>query len=491
MQAKPVLVVGAGPTGLLLALWLRRLGAPVRIIDKDAGPGETSRAMVVQARTLEFYRQLGFADEVVGQGLKVERLALRRAGRLRGAVPFGDFGAGISHFPFALSFPQDEHEQQLLRQLDAAGLAVDRRTELTGFTETAAGVEATLKGPGGDEVFAASYIAGCDGARSTVRGVCGIDLPGGTYARRFYVADAAVEGDAASDSLNVCTSGPDFCLVIPLRRPGMARLIGIVPSDTGEATKFDDVADAVRRNTNLAVKKVNWFSTYHVHHRVAARFRQGRAFLLGDAAHLHSPVGGQGMNTGLGDATNLAWKLAAVLDGRAAPAVLDSYEPERIGFARRLVRTTDRMFQLVTNRGLLGRAWRTAMPYVIPALFRAPGAPRRGYRLISQTDIRYRRGPISQGRAGRVCGGDRLPWLQDVDNYASLTALDWQVHAFGDGPEPQLSVPFHRFAWSDAARRKGFAPGALYLVRPDGYVACAGEAASVRAYLERWGFKPR
>lgn len=500
MEAKPILVVGAGPTGLLLALWLARLGAPFRIIDKDQGPGETSRAMVVQARTLEFYRQLGFADEVVQKGLQVDRVSVREAGKLEGAVSFGDFGRGLSPFPFALSFPQDEHEKLLLAHLEAAGAPVERDTELTAFEQNEDGVSATLRTQAGTETVAASFIAGCDGARSTVRQVSNIELPGGTYAHRFFVADAVVEGEAARESINLCLTGLDFCIVLPLRRPGTARLIGVVPDGLDqEHARFEDVAPSVKRNTGLDIRQVNWFTTYNVHHRVADSFRDRRAFLLGDAAHLHSPVGGQGMNTGLGDATNLAWKLAAVLAGRAARALLDSYEPERIAFARRLVSTTDRMFQLITDRGLLGKGWRTVvLAHALPLAFKLPVVPNLAFKVISQTEITYRDTPLSDGKAGDIHAGDRLPWVADGDNFAPLRALDWQLHVYGTA-SPALrqtanarNLPLHVFAWSEAAKAKGLARDALYLVRPDGHVGHAdggADPAKLLAYLDRWGIR--
>ena len=500
MTPKPVLVVGAGPTGLFLALWLARLGAPVRVIDKDEGPGETSRAMGVHARTLEFYRQLGFADEVVGKGLKVETISVRKAGVLEGSLTFGDFGKGLSPYPFMLSFPQDEHEKVLLAHLEATGVHVERRTEMTDYEQDGDSATATLCGPSGTETMQASYIAGCDGARSTVRKEADIGLPGGTYHQRFFVADAEVEGEAAQDSMSICLTGQDFCMVIPLRRPGSARLIGIVPDEVdGDHVRFDDVAAAVKRNTALVVKHVAWFSTYHVHHRVSDTFRDRRAFLLGDAAHLHSPVGGQGMNTGLGDAANLGWKLAAVLAGRASPELLDSYEPERIAFARKLVSSTDRMFTLVTNRGLVGKGWRTlVLARLAPLAFKVAAVPRMAFRTASQIEIQYHDSPLSQGKAGGVQAGDRLPWVQapdGSDNFAPLRTLDWQVHVYGTS-EPALreaaaahGLALHTFPWSDAADAKGLAPDALYLVRPDGYVGLAdagADPAVLAAYAARW-----
>jgi 2-polyprenyl-6-methoxyphenol hydroxylase-like FAD-dependent oxidoreductase len=192
-----VLIVGAGPTGLVLALWLTRLHIRVRVIDKTTEPGTTSRAVAVQARILEQYDQLGLAGAVVADGLPMTAVNLWVAGRKAARAPFGDLGAGLSPFPYALIYPQDEHERFLIGHLHAAGVDVERRTELVGFDDTGSGVRATVRGPDGSEqTCEAAYIAGCDGARSRVRGVIGVGFPGGTYAHVFYVADVEATGPA-------------------------------------------------------------------------------------------------------------------------------------------------------------------------------------------------------------------------------------------------------------------------------------------------------
>jgi hypothetical protein len=261
---------------------------------------------------------------------------------------------------------------------------------------------------------------------------------------------------------------------------------------------WDDVSTDVMKRLGVAVDRVNWFSTYHVHHRVAQRFRRGRAFVLGDAAHIHSPVGAQGMNTGIADAVNLAWKLAAVLRGADA-GLLDTYEPERIAFARRLVATTDRAFTAVVSPGRLARFVRTEIvPRVMPLLF-ARGAVRRFmFRTISQTTINYRHSILSQGSAGSIRGGDRLPWVPgegQVDNFSPLESLDWQVHIYGQPDTAvahvcrQRGISLHAFPWTPGAERAGLARNALYLVRPDGYVGLAQanpEPGELEGYLNTW-----
>jgi 2-polyprenyl-6-methoxyphenol hydroxylase-like FAD-dependent oxidoreductase len=369
-----VLIIGAGPTGLVLGLWLTRLGVRVRIVDTTAEPGTTSRAIVVQARTLEWYRQLGLDDAVVDRGRKMTAINLWVARKQAAHVVFGNMGADISPFPYALIYPQDEHERFLIARLAEAGVQVERQTELTAFQETSGRVIARLTGASGvSNTCEAAYIAGCDGAHSTVREALAIGFPGGTYNHMFYVADVEARGAVMDGELHAAIDASDFLIVFPLMDDGRARLIGTVRADAEHEHNplpWSDVSTRVIEWMRIDVERAHWFSTYHVHHRVADRFRQGRAFLLGDAAHIHSPVGGQGMNTGIGDAVNLAWKLAAIVQGRADPSLLDSYEPERIAFARRLVATTDQAFKGVTSDGAIARRVRqNLVPAIVPALF--------------------------------------------------------------------------------------------------------------------------
>jgi len=499
-----VLIVGAGPTGLVLALWLTRLGVRVRIVDKTAEPGTTSRAIAVQARTLELYSQIGLADAVVERGRRAVAANLWVAGKEVARAVFGDMGAGVSPFPYALIFPQDEHECLLIDRLAEAGVQVERQKELLGFEEANGRVLARLQGPDGtQEACEAAYIAGCDGAHSTVRERLKIGFPGGVYSHLFYVADVEARGAAMNGELHVGLDKTDFLAVFPLKAEGRARLVGTVRQEAeqqNENLSWNDVSQRVIEWMRIDVERVNWFSTYRVHHRVADRFRQGRAFLLGDAAHIHSPVGGQGMNTGIGDAVNLAWKLAAVLNKHADASLLESYEPERIAFARRLVATTDRAFTGVTSSGAIARLMRLhIVPLLIPLFFALKAVRRYMFRTVSQTVVNYRGSILSQGRAGTVHGGDRLPWVKtgsngvDTDNFAPLKSLDWQAHVYGEAtPEMQAAcdgrkLPLHVFPWRSGMSRTGLRRNAVYLVRPDGYVALvdpAGSATAVTSYLD-------
>ena len=507
MNQNQVLIVGAGPTGLVLALFLAKAGVTPRIIDKNSGPGQASRAMAVQARTLEFYRQLGFAEEVVSRGIPIESIDLRAHGKVISEIKIADFGGGLSPYPFVLSFPQDDHERLLVVQLQAAGVEVEWDTELLELHETPDDVRATLRHKNGtEEDCAAGYLCGCDGARSTVRRDLQLGFAGGTYDKTYFVADVEATGEAATGhSFSLCLGERDFLIVLPVRSTGMNRLIGIVPEELKdqEEVTFEDIRTSAEGAANIRVQAVNWFSTYKVHHRVADHFRRGRVFVAGDAGHIHSPVGGQGMNTGIGDAVNLSWKLAAVVRGRADASLLDTYEPERIAFARALVATTDKLFQLMTGPGAGRRLFREAlMPHLAPFALGFPGVRTAAFRLVSQTRINYHQSALSSGAAGGVQGGDRLPWVTlrgGGDNFAPLQSLDWQAHVYGE-PSQTLGeaargagLALYSFERTERMEEAGLGRDALYLVRPDGYVALADpaqDADRLRAYLAKFKISP-
>ena len=493
-----VLIIGAGPTGLALALWLTRLGVRVRIVDKTAEPGTTSRALAVQARTLELYRLMDLTEEILRRGHRTPAVNLWVKGQRAARVPFETVGEGLTPYPFLLIFPQDEHERLLVDRLEGLGVSVERRTELVGFDDHPHGVRARLRREGeAPEDVVVDYLAGCDGARSRVRELMRTGFPGGTYRQLFYVADVEATGPAINGELHIDLDEADFLGVFPLSGEGRARLVGTVRDERAEhpeTLKFEDVAGRAIEHLKVAVGRVNWFSAYHVHHRVTERFRRGRTFLLGDAAHIHSPAGGQGMNTGIGDAINLAWKLAQAIDGRGSEELLDSYELERIGFARRLVATTDRVFTFATAEGPVADVLRTRVaPLVIPRVVAIDAAREFLFRTVSQITLNYRRGPLSAGTAGQVHGGDRLPWVRSdgADNFEALTALSWQVHVYGAVSEALCdwcatwALPLTVFPWRDEHEAAGLGRDAAYLLRPDTYVALADPSGSPGA-LERY-----
>ena len=455
--------------------------------------------MVVHARTLEYYRQFGFADQIIEKGVKSGAAHVRVNGRQIINVDFAEMGGHISPYPFALAFPQDDHEHFLVEQLKAAGGQIEWNTKLTALEQKSGVVLCRLlhtdKQSEDTEV---TYVCGCDGAHSQVRTSLGLGFSGGTYEQLFFVADVKIASGFQED-LTINLAKRVLTLLFPVRSSGMQRLVGLVPPELSdrEDLQFEDIRGQIESQLGIKVIEINWFSRYRVHHRVADHFRQGNLFLLGDAGHIHSPAGGQGMNTGIGDAMNLGWKLAYVLQKRVAPALLDSYEPERIAFARGLVASTDRAFTAMTGEDLRGELTRQI---VAPLVFflGTRVIPHALFRRISQVEIRYTDSPMSEGKAGRVAGGYRLPWTgPEMDNFAPLRSLDWQIHVYGNpasnlaSAREALGFPIHVFPWRSSARRAGFKPGAAYLIRPDGYVALAADqehsSEKIKAFIQRRG----
>jgi 2-polyprenyl-6-methoxyphenol hydroxylase-like FAD-dependent oxidoreductase len=480
-----VLVVGAGPTGLMLANWLVKLGVRVVVVDGKEGPTRQSRALVLQARSIEVYDQLGIADQVLAAAHRAEALAPGFGSRVFGRIPLGPLGGGVTPYPWIQVLEQSRNEEILYGNLRVLGGEVRWGQQVSSLTATPQGVEAVV----GDTTITARFCVGADGANSVVRRSREIDFAGVTNPHTFYVIDATAVGGLVDGAINVRPGGDEFLLGFPMSGRGAWRLIGLARDDDGDGEMSESDARArIRRSFAVTYADSRWFATYKVHHRVAATFRDGPFFLAGDAAHVHSPVGGQGMNTGLQDAHNLAFKLADVLHGRAGDAWLDRYEVERRPVAKTLVATTDRLFGFITSQRATRRALRRLIvpllaPVGVRLLPRSAGGSRLfGY--VSQIRIRYRMTP--DGRRDPVVGR-RLAWAGG--NFEVLRSLQWQIHGYGGiqaADVPDLGLPVHLF---EPAPQTLLAPGQLYLVRPDGFVA-ATAAPSEAAVVFRQAMPP-
>jgi 2-polyprenyl-6-methoxyphenol hydroxylase-like FAD-dependent oxidoreductase len=509
-----VLVVGAGPTGLMLANQLARRGVRARIIDRHSSPSLQTRALGVQARTLEIYSHLGIAGRALGLGKRATGANMWAEGRRTARVPLGDIGRDMSPYPFLLILGQDDNERLLGETLQKCGTAVEWNTELVGVEQEEDRVIAQLKQPDGTiRPVAAAWVAGCDGGRSAVRELSGITFQGAPYEHVFFVADTKMTGPMVPEELNIYFWRDGFHLFFPMRGFDHWRIVGIVPPELRgrDDLTLDEMIPSIRQEagSGLVFQSCSWFSTYRIHHRRAVRFRDRRCFLLGDAAHIHSPVGAQGMNTGLQDAYNLGWKLALVVSGGAGAALLDSYEAERIPVAQRLLSTTDRMFSLVVSDTRLAGLFRTRVLAKAMALaMRLERIQKLAFRTISQTGIAYPDSPLSETLPGLSKGapraGDRFPWLRlklspdgaVEDLYARLDDTRFTLIVVGQ-PAPPVGVPglgdllrvlvVPRDPANDRELARGQIPQpAFYLLRPDGHVGLAGtglEAAAVTRYL--------
>jgi 2-polyprenyl-6-methoxyphenol hydroxylase-like FAD-dependent oxidoreductase len=405
----------------------------------------------------------------------------------------GEIGGKLSRFPFVFTLAQDDHERFLIGKLRELGVDVRWNCRLQSLRQQSDRVEVTLHDGQAERTVDYAWVCGCDGAHSTVREGLGVGFAGGTYEGLFYVADVQI-ADARQGELVAHLETGTFMLMMPVRRDGGVRLVGIV-GDSDSQPEFKQLQPGIEAVIGSRVERVNWFSTYRVHHRVVSNFRDGRCFLLGDAAHLHSPAGGQGMNTGIGDATNLAWKLAAVVKGEASEAVLDSYDLERRPFAEQLVATTDRVFMWVVDSGLAGRFLRRVLlPRAAPFAMRFDSARVAFFRRISQIAVRYPDSPLSEGAALDVRGGDRFPYVPgDQRHDVQSSPLGWTARVYGevgddaDRALTKLAIPLLKQAWSTKAADVGLERDAIYLVRPDGYIGFTGLRPSAAAIAGYWG----
>ena len=510
-----VLIVGAGPTGLMLGNQLARRGVRAQIIDRHPGPARETRALGVQARTLEIYAHLGIVERALDMGRRASGANLWAQGKWMANVPLDVAGDGVTPYPYILVLGQDDNERIMGDRLHELGMSVQWNTELTELRQRADRVDATLRQSDGTRcTITAAWVAGCDGAHSAVRTACGVAFQGAPYEHVFFVADTVATGGMVPDQVNVYLWRDGFHLFFPMRGQDHWRVVGIVPETLRDRADvdFDAVLPSLRQEAGetLAFLQCSWFSTYRIHHRAAEHFRDRRCFLLGDAAHIHSPVGAQGMNTGLQDAYNLGWKLALVVQGRADPALLDSYPAEREPVARRLLETTDRAFRVVVSDNALAGLFRTRiLARTMAFAMRRKSVRRFAFRVVSQTGIHYRSGPLSQSQdafpGDAPQAGDRFPWMKlrlddegaRADLFAVLDDTRFNLIVVGlPAPAPDALgfgelLKIHAVAEDPAndveLARVRIPKPCFYLVRPDGHVGLCGARLDATA-LARYAF---
>jgi 2-polyprenyl-6-methoxyphenol hydroxylase-like FAD-dependent oxidoreductase len=513
MGATEVLVVGAGPAGLTMANVLERQGVSFRIIDTKGGPVEESRALVVHAKTLELLDRLGLADRAIELGQRMGAVRVFGEGKPAGEISFLDDGADDrTPYPFALVLEQDRTERLLIEGLEATGGRVEWDTELVSLTSAPDGARATVRRPDGStESIEAGWVVGADGASSPVRHSLGLGFEGDTYEQALFLADVEMEWEYGSRQVSIDMTRGGFYGFFPMPGEDRFRLIGNVPEELEAKKKItaEDVQSVLDRRSGLKTRitKVRWSSVYRTHRRMTERFRVGRVFLVGDAAHIHSPAGGQGMNTGIGDAYNLGWKLALVARGLARESLLESYEAERMPFARSILNGTDRGFSLQVTTDTAAQRLKI---YFAPLLFRLvskiPPVRRRVFWLVSQLWTTYRDSPAVAQSGPTEKGpraGDRAPYgffatSQDagLSIFDEVRGPDHHLLLFeGGGSDATLTdpartrkdlqaligayeAPIRSHVVAPANRslhaRYGVDSPTLILVRPDGHIAYRG-----------------
>lgn len=499
MTQASVLIVGAGPAGLSLALALSRLGVSFRIIDRLGAPAPVSKALAVWSGSLEAFAALGVVDDFIAAGIRLQDLHMGDGGHEVARMPIAE---GVdSAFPFTLILPQSRTEAILTRHLEVAGHAIEREVELLNVTEIGDTVRATLRRPDGrTETLDVPFLVGCDGARSLVRHTLGIAFEGYTEPQTFILSDTRIDGALDPSSIYIWWSAKGSVAIFPVEG-GIWRTFALrdEPAHDDPPT-LEEIQSHLETcgPPGLKAHSPTWLSAFRVNERLAASYRRGHIFLAGDAAHIHSPAGGQGMNTGIQDAVNLAWKIAAVLAGRGnAEALLSSYEAERRPVAREVVAAAARTMHL----GIVahGEATRLVRDAVISIASRIPAVRRKIQGAMSETRIAYEAGPLHDAvhrlagsgrphvgeRAREVTGGEGSLWRRfSVARHTLLLFGAVQdnaaVRAVAQAMDGAVDVV--EIASIGAAERYGLAGPGWVLVRPDQFIAARGGSGEIAAF---------
>jgi 2-polyprenyl-6-methoxyphenol hydroxylase-like FAD-dependent oxidoreductase len=506
-----VLVVGAGPVGLLMGCELALRRVPFRIIDKLPAPTTESRAIVVHARSLEMLARVGVLEQIIASGVKTTRVQMHAGGRVIADV---SVDAVDSPFPFSIMTAQTETERILTERLNALGTAVERGVELMAFDQDDDGVRATIRLPDGTERRVSSrWIVGADGAHSTVRQQTGTHLEGSFKGEWFAMGDVEADDDLARGTMHIHFADAGPLMAFPMLGQRM-RVIAQIPGDSrvqaARPTLGELQALIDERAPGIQLREAHWLTYFEIHHGQVPNYRIGCAFLTGDAAHVHSPAGGQGMNTGMQDAFNLGWKLALAAEGRARDALLDSYQSERHPVAKQVISRSTRLTKLATVEGDVARRLRNLALHLATGLGPVRDALAEQ---TEETDVNYRDSQIVAGghRSGGPRPGDAAPHVEGTDLAAALAAASEHavvcVAPAGAPPSVPSSHPADAtvLVVADArtreagdaivltdpdrriAERYGFgAAGGTIVVRPDGYIgllAEAGDDAAVVAYF--------
>ncbi|WP_245811842.1 FAD-dependent monooxygenase [Actinophytocola xinjiangensis] len=480
-----VLVVGAGPTGLALACGLLSHGIPVRVVDRAAGPAVTSRANFVHARGSEVLARLGALGDLPTESLRAMKVTTYLGDRPLATVRFGDPTLRTAAAPMVVS--QARVEAALRDRLTALGGRIDWKAGLTGLDQDDTGVTVTL---GTGESVRADWVVGCDGTGSATREQAGIGFPGVRISERYLLADLHIDWDLDRDGTTGWVSPAGMVGAMPMPGPGedLWRLLAYDPTSAQGRPTEQEIMDRFRRilpertgHTDAHIRDVTWASVFTVHRRLADTYRQGRVLLAGDAAHVHAPFGGQGMLTGLGDAENLAWKLALVVREHASESLLDTYQAERRPLAAQVLRGTTAVTRVNIAANPVGRFVRDRV--VAPLLNLAPVQRLASYS-ASQLWVSYRTGPLGAGRLGhKPRPGDRVPDLACTHPDGRPTRLHTEL-----GGRFALLVPDDAPGWSPnqwgvTLRFTEGRPGEAWLVRPDAHLAWRGRDP---ASLARW-----
>jgi len=497
-----VLICGAGPTGLMMACQLKRFGVDCIVIDPKQGIVKESRALAVQARTLQIYEQMGIAEKALEQGTEAKKIKIIINGKRVYEVPLQQLGEGLSAYSFLFILEQNKNEKILYDHLQETDGDVLWEHSLESFTQNDDGVIAIVDDSLGDQTeIKADWLIGADGAKSQVRHQLDVPFKGGTYNNIFIVADTFAKWPWGHDCLSLCLTDKSFAGLFPMKGEDRFRVIGTFPKQfiPTEVSDFSEIQKVVQKQMKIDVNftYTNWFSIYHVHHRCVNSFTHNKIFLAGDAAHVHSPAGGQCMNTGLQDAYNLAWKLALVVNGEADKKLLISYNEERLPIARRLVKTTDRAFSVTSSDKWHFKILRL---YIVPPILsRLLSIKRFGlfaFKTISQIGIHYKKSFLSYSESNNLLqAGQLVPFAKInskiIDEHLKFTGFTILLFdtILRDEQKSEIENSFLvKFKFSeiprdkineDAFKKFHVKTSAMFLIRPDNYIGFASESISI------------
>ncbi|MFA5328704.1 MAG: FAD-dependent monooxygenase [Prolixibacteraceae bacterium] len=519
INSTDILIVGAGPSGLMMACQLALYDISFRIIDKKAEPTNYSGALIVHARSLEIFKQMGIAEKAIQKGIIAGEIKISFNAKKSFVIPIRNLGGEQTEFPFMLLLEQSVTEKLLIQFLQERGIQVERKIELLKIQQDSDKVISVLKSEHGEETVHAKYLIGADGARSIVRKLLQIPFTGKSYLSPLFVADCVAETDFPHDQIcfsfsNLVTTG-----LFPLKN-GRWRIDGAFSGAKSDLT-FEDIQQnfSERAGISVKLKTADWFSVFQTNSRVAEHYRQSHCFLVGDAAHIHSPVGAQGMNTGLQDAANLAWKLAAVVQGKADEKLLETYELERRKIAQNIVRYTDWVFDFVTTQNMLIRFFRLHLVPVFlkllyPALTKNTKLRGSFFRKLSGLTVHYRKSSLSVKASAKGIPdsapkpGERLPFLTYLESgkitniqdkitgttfhllFFSRERIPEEIIRFEGKNSEVLAIEniFFSVETQNLFELFGVKNSGFYLIRPDGYVALRSakpDIAQLENYFQR------
>jgi 2-polyprenyl-6-methoxyphenol hydroxylase-like FAD-dependent oxidoreductase len=482
------LVVGAGPVGLTMAMELRRYEIDLRIVDKSASRTDKSKALVLWSRSLELIERVGCVDRFLATGMPAHGARISNGSKLIGEINFDDVK---SRYPFALMIPQSETERLLEEQLEGFGTKVERLTELSSFVARADGVTANLRNAEGMEKrVEADWLIGCDGAHSAVRHGLGMGFEGSTQPSDFALADLRLEG-LNPDKLDVFWHAKGILAFFPIGRDRYR-----VIADLGQAKTASSPADPTleemqylvdeRGPGNIRLHDPYWLAGFRINERKVTDYQRGRVFLAGDAAHIHSPAGGQGMNTGMQDAFNLAWKLAMVIHGEAKASLLESYSVERSAVGDLVLRNATALTDVALLRNPVAQTVRNFAAKILLGLSQVQ---HRISNSMTEIEIAYPDSPLS-------ITGSHAPHDSELPKAGERWPIvDTGAAPIGGGTTPHFAVIANgdvagaiagRFSGLAEPRQAPRGMSGLWVVRPDGYVGLAARSdnsAAAEAYL--------